>query len=208
MNLLESLLGMSVFVMGCGCYVVGCVMVADSLRWRLQGQRVTGTLIGVRDDLGSSLSDLFAVYRYVDARGEEVEAVSQIGTDCPRDLPRGPRVPLLALRNPHRVREANRYTPDIVAPTFIAAGLAILYALLRSWSWPIQQIVAFGAVIAALSGAWALLRHSSRPDPERRPGVRRRGPLGGAVTVIIGFVLLAAGPTVNFRFRAQWRSAW
>jgi hypothetical protein len=200
MSILESLVGMLIFVVGCGFLIVGCSMVADNLRWRLQAQRVTGTLIGVRDDLGSSFSDLFAVYRYVDALGNNVEVASQSGADCPRELPRGPSVQLLALRNPHRVREANGYVLDIAGPVFIAAGLPILYVLLRSWSWPIQQMLAFAAVIAALTVALTLMRRPSRLDPapiQPRPDGRTRGLLTGIGMVICGIVFVGAGAIVG-----------
>lgn len=140
-----------ILVMACTLFGLGCAVMADNLRWRLQGRRVTGTLVGTRQ-LGGMV---YPVYRYLDPLGRSVEATSILGGEYLPAL--GPRTRLLVLLNPRRVREVRDRVAEVFCLLLIVWSLACLFTVLRT-------APAVVAVVLATYLVASLLRRSSRTD--------------------------------------------
>jgi hypothetical protein len=152
MSILEWFTGLAFFAMGCTFFVYGCVLLADTLRWRLRARGVTGTLIGWHPASGC---ECYPVYRYFDALGQSLEVASDIGTEAGKRL-LGSTVRLLVLTNPHRAREANHCSPAIASLAAFAGSLVLL-------GCPLTQLITYAAVTAALVAALMLMERYSSP---------------------------------------------
>jgi hypothetical protein len=130
------------------CFLLGGILLANALAFRLRDRRVTGIAAGVRKVDG----DLHPLYRYPDARDDSVEVVSGSSTEHPEDRSRGTSVTLLALANPHRAEDEDGYRLELRGLAYIGMGLVGLHGFLQRW--PLALVL----LIAAL-GAFAVWVH-------------------------------------------------
>jgi hypothetical protein len=107
--------------------LVGASLLGGALAWRLRSTRVTGTVIGVRPR-GRGAASYCAVYRYVDAMGQTVDASCNEFSASLAGKQTGLTRQLMVLAGQTQVREANSYFREV-------GGVGLLvFGLLAAWS--------------------------------------------------------------------------
>jgi hypothetical protein len=124
-------------VAGLLCVGLGGLLVGYEVHRRVRGIRVTGTVIGVREEKPDMYRN---VYRYMLPSGEWHEGTCDVGSNSTSGRNTGRSVELLVLADsPERVSEARNVIAGAFGALLLLGGLWPLYAALTAW--PVTPLV-------------------------------------------------------------------
>jgi Protein of unknown function (DUF3592) len=129
--------------------LAGAFLLGNALAWRLRGERVAGTVIGVR---ARGKTSYCSVYRYTDAVGRTIEASCNDFSASLAGKQTGLTQQLTVLAGqPQLVRKANSIFLEVGGAAFLIIGFLI--------AWPKgSTVVTLGLVLGALLGWYAFNR--------------------------------------------------